>query len=217
MNRWNPRPQQASPGPRRLLAALLAASVLACGSNAVAGGTEIVGVRYDPTIKVEGQDLTLNGSGISYRALQKLYTIGLYTTRKSTTTEAVLAAPGPKQLRFVMLVPMRVDELGKLIARGVEANSTRAEFLKLIPSTVEMGAIFSHMRRMAPGDTIAIEWVPGRGTVFFVNGQPAGLPITQPGFFDAVLKVWIGPRPTTQDLKDALLDYTAPPLLDALS
>lgn len=213
MTRSSPR----SPGPRaRFLPMMALTAGLSIAAPAMAAGTEIVGVRYEPTIKVEGQALVLNGSGISYRALQKLYTIGLYTTAKGKTTEAVLAAPGPKQLRFVMLVPMRVDELGKLIARGVEVNSSRAEFLKLIPATVEMGRIFSHMRRMAVGDVIAIEWVPGRGTVFFVNRQPAGLPITNPGFFDAVLKVWIGPRPTTQDLKDALLDYTAPPLLDAL-
>ena len=191
--------------------AMAATALPAWGSN-----TEIAGVRYEPTIKVEGQPLQLNGSGISYRALQKLYTVGLYTPKKSSDANAVLAMPGPKQLRFVMLVPTRVDDLGKLISRGIEANSSRQDFMKLIPATVEMGRIFAKMKRMSAGDTIAIEWVQGRGTIFFVNGQPAGLPVADPAFFDAVLKVWIGTKPTTQDLKDALLDYKAPPLLNAL-
>jgi hypothetical protein len=52
--------------------------------------------------------------------------------------------------------------------------------------------------------------------VFYVNGQPAGLPIGQQDFFNAVIKVWIGKSPTTQDLKDALLDFKPAPLLDAL-
>lgn len=181
-----------------------------------ATNTEIAGVRYDVTAKVEGQSLVLNGSGLSYKALQKVYTVGLYTPQKVNTTDAVLAMPGPKQLKFVILVHMRVDELGKLIARGIEQNSTRAEFMRLIPSTIDMGRIFSKMRRMSPGDTITVEWVPKRGTVFFVNGQPVGAAITEPEYFNAVLKVWIGGNPTTQDLKDALLDYKAPPLLNAL-
>lgn len=194
----------------------MALSLAALSTATQAANTEIAGVRYEPTIKVEGQTLQLNGSGLSYKALQKVYTVGLYLSAKSSTAEGVLKTPGPKQLRFVMLVPMRVDELGKMIARGVEANSTREEFRTLIPATVEMGRIFSHMKRMVPGDTIAIEYVPQRGTIFFVNGQPSGLPIQIPEFFTAVLRVWIGKAPTTQDLKDALLDYKAPPLLDAL-
>jgi hypothetical protein len=69
---------------------------------------------------------------------------------------------------------------------------------------------------MAPGDNVVIEWVPRRGTVFYVNGQPSGLPIGQQDFYNAVLRVWIGKSPTTQDLKDALLDFKPAPLLDAL-
>jgi hypothetical protein len=201
---------------RGLVLAGLSLVMWAGMSPAVASNTEIAGVRYDPTAKVEGQTLVLNGSGLSYKALQKVYTVGLYTPQKANTAEGVLAMTGPKQLKFVILVPMRVDELGKLIARGIEYNSTRPEFMRLIPSTIDMGRIFAKMRRMAPGDTIAIEWVPKRGTVFFVNGQPTGLPVSEPEFFNAVLKVWIGKNPTTPDLKDALLDYKAPPLLDAL-
>jgi hypothetical protein len=191
-------------------------ALVALAAPALATNTEIAGVRYEPTIKLEGQSLVLNGSGLSYKALQKVYTLGLYTPQKASNTEGVLAMTGPKQLKFVILVSMRVDELGKLIARGIEQNSTRAEFMRLIPSTIDMGRIFAKMRRMSPGDTIAIEWVPKRGTVFFVNGQPVGQPVTEPEFFNAVLKVWIGKSPTTQDLKDALLDYKAPPLLNAL-
>lgn len=197
----------------RLAVACLSWALLA---PAQAANTEIVGVRYAPTLKVEGQDLVLNGAGISYRALQKVYTIGLYTPKKSNNTAELVAQKGAKQLRFVMLVPMRVDELGKLIARGIEANSTRAEFMELIPSTIEMGRIFSRMKRMVPGDVITIEYVPNRGTLFLVNGAPVGMPIKASAFFTAVMKVWIGNKPTTQDLKDALLDHQPAPLLDAL-
>jgi hypothetical protein len=203
---------------QRLGAAGLIALTLGMGplTAAAAGNADIAGVHYDGTVKVEGTALQLNGSGLSYKALQKVYTVGLYTTRKATKADEVLRMDGPKQLKFVMLVPMRIDELGKLIARGIEANSPRDEFMRLIPSTVDMGRTFSKLRRMNPGDNVVIEFVPRRGTVFYVNGQPAGLPIGQQDFFNAILKVWLGKNPTSQDLKDALLDFKPAPLLDAL-
>lgn len=177
---------------------------------------DVVGVHYPATIKVEGTNLTLNGSGISYRAVAKLYTVGLYVPQKANKSETIFATGGPKQLRFVMLQGMRVDELGKVITKGIENNSSREEFFKLIPSIRQMGEEFSRIRRLNTGDTFAIEYVPKRGTMFFVNGQPAGLPLEDNLFFPAVLRTWLGGRPVTPDLKDALLDYKAPPVLDAL-
>jgi hypothetical protein len=174
------------------------------------------GVHYPPSIKVEGATLVLNGSGISYRAVAKLYSVGLYVPQKSNKADVVFATGGPKQMRFVMLQGMRVDELGKVITKGIETNSSREEFFKLIPSIRIMGEQFSRIKRLNTGDTFAVEYVPKRGTMFFVNGQPAGLPLEDAGFFPAVMRTWLGNRPVTQDLKDALLDYKAPPVLDAL-
>lgn len=184
--------------------------------TAQAQGADVVGVHYPPSIKVEGNNLSLNGSGVSYRAVAKLYTVGLYVPQKSSKSDAIFATGGPKQLRFVMLQGMRVDELGKVITKGIENNSSREEFFKLIPSIRTMGEQFSRIKRLNPGDTFAIEFVPKRGTMFFVNGQPAGLPLEDSLFFPAVLRTWLGGRPVTQDLKDALLDFKAPPVLDAL-
>lgn len=181
-----------------------------------AQSADVVGVHYPPTIKVEGSNLTLNGTGISYRAIAKLYTVGLYSAQKNSKAEAIFATTGPKQMRFVMLQGMRVDELGKVITKGIESNSTREQFFGLIPSIRTMGEQFSRIRRLNSGDTFAIEYVPKRGTMFFVNGQPAGLPLEDPAFFPAVMRTWLGTRPVTQDLKDALLDFKPAPLLDAL-
>jgi len=193
----------------------LAMTLVLCG-QVQAQSADTFGVQYAPSVKVEGSSLTLNGTGVAYRALAKLYTVGLYTPQKSNKADVVLAMNGPKQLRFVMLQGMRVDELGKVITKGIENNSSREQFFKLIPSIRIMGEQFARIRRLNAGDYFAVEYVPKRGTMFFVNGQPAGLPLEDTDFFPAVLRTWLGNRPTTQDLKDALLDYKAPPVLDAL-
>ncbi len=201
---------------RQALATTGLAIALGLPHAAQAQSADVVGVHYPPTIKVEGSNLIINGSGISYRAVAKLYTVGLYVPQKASKAESIFATGGPKQLRFVMLQGMRVDELGKVITKGIENNSSREEFFKLIPSIRMMGEAFSRIKRLNAGDIFAIEFVPKRGTMFFVNGQPAGLPLEDASFFPAVLRTWLGNRPVTQDLKDALLDYKAPPVLDAL-
>lgn len=198
----------------RMPAAVLALACLA--GHALAQSADTVGVHYQPAIKVEGTPLTLNGTGITYRAVAKLYTVGLYVPQKTNKAEVVFSTGGPKELRFVMLQGMRVDEIGKVITRGIEANSSREEFFRLIPAIRQMGEQFSRIRRMNANDTLSVEYVPKRGTMFYVNGQPAGLPIADPSFFPAVLRVWLGVHPTTQDLKDALLDHKAAPVLEAL-
>jgi hypothetical protein len=199
------------------LGAVLAMSLtLGLVQQAGAQSADTVGVQYPQVIKIEGNSLVLNGTGISYRAVAKLYTVGLYSQQKGSKPEPIIANNGPKVLRFVMLQGMRVDELGKVITKGIENNSSREEFFKLIPAIRTMGEQFSRIRRMNAGDVFAIEYVPRRGTMFFVNGQPAGLPIEDASFYPAILRTWLGPRPVTQDLKDALLDFKAPPVLDAL-
>lgn len=201
------------PGPAGLC---LAVTLGLLPAIAQAQNADLAGINYPPNLKVEGTPLVLNGSGISYRAVAKVYTLGLYLPSKAKTTEAVLTLKGPKQLRFVMLQGTRIDELGKLITTGVETNSSRPQFFGLIPAISTMGAQFSHIKRLVPGDVFTIEWVPERGTIFFVNGQPAGLPIQDPEFFNAILRTWLGKTPPSQGLKDALLDFKPPPVLNAL-
>lgn len=160
--------------------------------------------------------MVLNGSGISYKAVTKQYTVGLYAPSKATDIKTLTGLPGPKQVRLVILVPMRVDNIGQMLARGIEQNSPREEYRRLIPATIQMGAVFAKMRRMHAGDTVAIDYQPAVGTRFLVNGQALGNPIVGEGFFNAVLKTWVGDRPISQDLRAQLLNAKAAAALDAL-
>lgn len=181
-----------------------------------AQSAEVFGVHYEPTLRVDGRDLTLNGTGVAYRALVKLYTVGLYLPAKAHQAPEALSQSGPKQLRFVLLRSMRVDELGKLITRGIEHNCSRQEFFGLIPAIRAMGEQFAHMQRLNAQDVFTIAYVPDRGTVFLINDEPVGAAIRDPQFFPAILKVWLGDQPATTDLKNALLDHKAQPVLSAL-
>ncbi|MDN5506720.1 MAG: chalcone isomerase family protein, partial [Comamonas sp.] len=48
-------------------------------------------------------------------------------------------------------------------------------------------------------------WLPGQGAIVTVKGQPQGEAFKEPEFFNALLGIWLGPKPADQQLKKALL------------
>ena len=65
--------------------------------------------------------------------------------------------------------------------------------------------IFSGRTKLASGDTFAMEFVPAKGTTFFIQGQPQGAPVGDAEYFGMVLRIWLGPVPVDHQLKEALL------------
>jgi hypothetical protein len=147
----------------------------------------------------------LNGAGVRYKAVFKVYSAGLYLPKKATTAEETLTMGGAKRISITMLRDIDSNELGKLFTRGVEDNAPRAEMSKLIPGLLRMGQIFSDQKKLVAGDNFIFEWVPGTGGVLTVKGKPQGEPFKEPEFYAALLRIWLGPNPADWKLKDALL------------
>ena len=177
--------------------------------STAAATVEIAGVKMEDQIDLRGSKLVLNGAGVRYKAVFKVYTAGLYLGKKAGTPEEVLAAPGAKRMQITMLREIDSNELGKLFTRGVQDNAPKAEMSKLIPGLIKMGQIFSDQKKLVTGDVFLIDWVPGTGTVITVKGVPQGEPFKEPEFFNALLRIWLGPVPADWKLKDALLGKPA--------
>ena len=194
---------------------VLAASLLACLSTplAQAQAVELAGVKYEPSLQIGNSKVQLNGAGIRYKAVFKVYTAGLYLAAKASTPEAVLAAPGAKRMHIVMLRDIDGNELGKLFTRGMQDNASKEDFSKSIAGTIRMSEIFSLRKKLTAGENFSVDWVPGTGTVVMLNGKPAGEPIKEPEFFSSMMKIWLGQSPADAQLKDALLGK-APPARD---
>lgn len=187
--------------------AALCSSPLALAQSA----TEVGGVKYEPAVQVGGSRLQLNGAGIRYKAVFKVYTAGLYLGGKAATTEAVLAAPGAKRMHIVMLRDIDGNELGKLFTRGMQDNAPRDEFSKSIAGTIRMSEIFSARKKLLSGENFSVDYVPGVGTTVLVNGKPQAEPIKEPEFFTALMRIWLGNNPADAQLKEALLGKAPAP------
>jgi len=160
-------------------------------------------------VQIGSSRLQINGAGVRHKVVFKVYAAALYLAEKAATPEAVLAAPGPHRLQIVMLRDIDANELGKLFTKGMEQNAPREEFSKSIAGILRMSDIFSSRKKLMPGESFAVEWVPGTGTVILVNGKPAAEPIREPEFYAALMKIWFGPSPADAQLKEALLGRAA--------
>ena len=165
--------------------------------------------KYAETVNVAGSALQLNGAGVRYKAVFKVYTAGLYLEKKVQSPQEVTALKGPKRVSITMLREIDSTELGKLFSRGMEDNIDKAAFSKLIPGVLRMSQIFSDHKKLKAGDQVLIDWVPGTGTVITVKGEPQGEPFKDPEFFNALLGIWLGNAPADWKLKDALLGKPA--------
>jgi hypothetical protein len=169
----------------------------------------VSGVKFEDASDVRGSKVQLNGAGVRYKAIFKVYAAGLYLPKKADAADQVLAMPGAKRMTITTLREIDSSELGKLFSRGIEDNMDKAAFSKLIPGVVRMGQIFSEHKKLNAGDNFNIDWVPGVGTVISVRGVQQGEPFKEPEFFNALLRIWLGPNPADWKLKDALLGKPA--------
>jgi hypothetical protein len=171
--------------------------------------TTVSGVKYDENAALAGSKLQLNGAGTRYKGPFRVYTAGLYLGKKVGTTEEVLGQPGAKRISVVMLRDIDAGELGKLFVRGVEDNMDKASMAKLIPGLMRMSQIFTDHKKLLQGENFTVDWLPGTGTVVSVRGVPQGEPFKEPEFFNALLRIWLGPVPADWKLKESLLGKQA--------
>ena len=196
------------PKPHWTTALLLTAALATFATHAQdrpAEATQVQGVSYAPTLQLQGKALQLNGAGTRYKAVFKVYTAGLYLEKPAHSLQDIAALPGPKRISVTMLRDIDSAELGKLFARGMEDNMERAAFSRLVPGVMRMSDIFTQHKKLLTGETFTVDWIPGQGTVVTVKGQPQGEAFKEPEFFNALLGIWLGPKPADQQLKKALL------------
>lgn len=185
-----------------LLAGVLA---LFLGASALAATIDIAGVKVEDSATVAGTKLQLNGAGIRYKGPFKVYVAELYTSKKVTSLDELIASPGPKRMTLVMTRDIDAGPFGKLLTRGMEDNNPKAEMSKLVPGLMKMSEIFTANKNFVPGDTIHMDWIPGTGLVIFARGKVQAEPFKEPEFFKALMGIWLGPSPAYWKLKDNLL------------
>lgn len=163
------------------------------------------GFTFPGEITVAGTKLLLNGVGVRQVAWLKGYAAGLYLTQKVTTWQEAVAAPGPKRVSMRMLIDGPSEEFAKAFARGANRNAPPDKRESMQERIEQFDAIVRRIGAIRKGDLIEVEWRPGEGTVALVNGKQREQAVPGEDLFVALLKIYIGDRPTDWKMKEGLL------------
>lgn len=166
---------------------------------------DVAGVKVDETVNLANQELKLNGAGIRFKAIFKVYVAALYLSEKKSTVQDVLAAPGARRISITMLRGVSSEEFGQSFMSGMQNNSDRAEKAKVINQMLKFGELFASIPELKKGDVLVTDWIPGTGTVISVNGKRVTEPLPDIAFYNALLKIWLGEKPADNKLKKQML------------
>jgi hypothetical protein len=170
-----------------------------------AGGLASAATEFPKSETVAGQTLVINGTGSRYKAIFKVYDMAMYLPSAAKTPEAVLALPGAKKLSFVAQRKVSGTDLGLAFMRGLKDNNSPEQMRKHVIGTTRLIEIFSGKPHVAEGETFAMDFIPGKGTQFYIQGEAQGSPVGDAEFFQMVLRIWLGNAPADWKLKTALL------------
>ena len=172
---------------------------------AMAQPAEIEGVKLEPSAQVAGAALQLNGAGLRTRAFFKVYVAALYVPKKSTDAQALLSQKGPRRVVITMLRNVDAETFVGALNDGLRDNHTEAQLAAIKPQVDALNATFKSIGEAKKGDVIHFEFSPDTGTRISVNGQAKGSNMAGEEFFTAVLRVWLGDKPSDGGLKKGLL------------
>lgn len=188
----------------RIITAGFAAAFLAIGLPVHA--TDVSGMHVDDRATVADTVLVLNGAGDFAPSGKGAYVGAFYMrAKKHTLKEVQELGFWPKRITLTMLRDTLGDDLGDTLVQGIRRNSTQDETRNLGLQLARLGSILGNLKPLRRGSNLAIDWLPGRGTVFVVDGKSVDEPIPGEAFYDVMLKVWMGSQPVDTTLRNAML------------
>lgn len=164
----------------------------------------IADVEFANTIDMKGaqKQLTLNGLGVRYKFFFKIYATALYVQEVSQDAAKVITQPGAKRVvMHVLYDELAQEKLSAAWEEGFKDNLEAAEYEQLKPQIEQFKALFP---MLVAGDRVLLDYIPGEGTRVRLQNEDKGI-IAGEAFYPALLKIWLGEEPVTEELKDALL------------
>lgn len=172
--------------------------------SAAAPAAELEGVKLEDRVSSAGQALQLNGMALRTRVVFKVYVAGLYLPQKAQNAEAALAMPGNKRMTLVMLRDVDAPQFSGALMDGLKDNLAAAEMAALKPPIDALMATINKVGEAKKGAVFELDYASG-ATAVRVNGAAQGAPIEGEPFFRALLRIWLGDKPVSAEMKKSLL------------
>ena len=167
----------------------------------VQAGT-LAGVTLPDSAQVAGKALVLNGMGLRTKMFVKVYVAGLYLEQKSSDPAAIMKSDTPWQIVMKFLYSPSKSQMSDAFEEGFKNNSPDA--LKTMKPDIDK--LLAALEDMKSGGEMVFTYMPGTGTTLAINGNDK-LTIAGQPFQQALLSVWLGPKPPNANLKSGMLGH----------
>jgi hypothetical protein len=166
-----------------------------------ARAAELEGVHLPDTLQAGGDLLHLNGFGLrtwSFLAV-RIYVVGLYLDHPSSNPGEIIQSADTKLLKVHFLRDVSAESARKAWREGFANNCLPPCHL----DQADVEQFLAEVPAMNPGDDFSLLFVRHTATVT-VNGRVIGS-VPKPALADAMLASFLGPKPASAKLKQALL------------
>lgn len=154
--------------------------------------------------RVHGQELQLNGAGARTSMGSKIYVAALYLPKKSQDADSAINAVSSKRMLLMFKRNVRASIVIATLREGIKLNANEAELAALQPALQQMESALSDVYETRGGDQLALDIANDGSVALFYNDKPAGS-LNGPVIGPAMLKIWLGKKPASDELKNALL------------
>ena len=164
------------------------------------GGMNIASANADPPsgLKLNNHTWTRYSSGIRSYNFIDVYQCALYLHNKDKVIESIKNLDHPVALRIEILTSMLPDKMPEVWRETIDSEVT--------------GKAFHRFRKgfanLDEGDILLFMYIPGESTRFYLNNKLL-FKDPGPGLMQSLLEQWTGPRPISEDLKQALIGESA--------
>ena len=86
----------------------------------------------------------------------------------------------------------------------IEDHETESFQKSVAPRMSQLGQAIDSLGDLKPGDTIDLDWLPGRGTQLSRNGKVIGTAVPGEDLYGAVMRIFVGDHPIDRRMKKGL-------------
>jgi Chalcone isomerase-like len=161
---------------------------------------EVSGVSMPEVAGGDNRELRLNGMGLrKEKGPFQVYVVALYLEQPTTDAKEAIMTDEEKRIVITMLRDLSRDQFVQAVDAAIMRNS-RADMPTL---RARLDLLVNALPAPRKGNVLSFTYLPGVGTL--MRGQGQELTIPGKDFADALLSVWLGPKPIGGTLKRQLL------------
>lgn len=166
---------------------------------------EVEGFRFDGAIRLGGADLVLNGVGVRRRFFIPVYVGALYVPRRSSDPEVLLNQRGPRRMSLRFVRDVEAELFMNSLDAGMRKHYTALQLEAWKSQWQTLTSVIANVVIARRADHVTWDYTPETGARVMQNSVPIIPSMPGEDFYNAVLRVWLGPQPADADMKRGLL------------